>query len=246
MIVLDTEWIGGYYKGDLNEIIQIAAVRMDDLRGPITDTFNVYMHPRFHKRLSRIAKSLPEIDTSLSSPLTFPEGMELFRAWCGKETVFGTWGREDIPVIQENCAKHKLPLLHVEQIMDLQRQFGIAVGAGAGQIALIRAVEYLEMPAIFDFHQALNDAMYTALVTQCLTAEDMAAELPPKKKRQPPQRKKHRTSKAAKAAKTAAKADKSAAAPAAAKEDKPAKKRRRRYRRRRTAAKKAEGKTNAV
>ncbi len=230
MIILDTEWIGGYYKGDLNELIQIAAVRTAYPCGPIVDTFNVYMRPRYHKRLSRVAKSLPEIETSRASDLTFPEGMELFRGWCGDETVFAAWGREDIPVIQENCAKHKLPPLNVGELWDLQRQFGIAVGAGLQQIALIRAVEYLGMPTVFDFHQALNDAMYTALVTQHLTPADLAAELPPKKKTRPPVKKKRHGTKAAKGAKPAV-----AAVPA--KEEKPIKKERRRYRRKRAAKK---------
>lgn len=242
MIVLDTEWIGGYFKGDINELIQIAAVRTAYLGGPITDTFNVYMRPRFHKRLSRVAKSLPEIETSRASELTLPEGMELFRAWCGDEREFAAWGREDIPVLQENCLKHRLPPIAVDKIWDLQRQFGIAVGAGPQQIALIRAVEYLGLPAVFDFHQALNDAMYTALVAQCLTPADMVAELPPKQKSRPPARKKRRGSKSAKNAKAA----KPAAAPAPAKEDKPPKKKRRRYRRRRSGAKHTENKTDAV
>ena len=40
MIVLDLEWNRGYDKKPLDEVLQIGAVRMDGLGGPITDTFN--------------------------------------------------------------------------------------------------------------------------------------------------------------------------------------------------------------
>ena len=78
MIVLDLEWNRGYDKKPLDEVLQIGAVRMDGLGGPITDTFNVYIRPRVHKCLNHLAKELPELASILASQLTFPN-----RAGCG-------------------------------------------------------------------------------------------------------------------------------------------------------------------
>ena len=88
MIVLDLEWNRGYDKKPLDEVLQIGAVRMDGLGGPITDTFNAYIRPRVHKCLNHLAKELPELASILASKLTFPQAMEDFRRWCGGERVF--------------------------------------------------------------------------------------------------------------------------------------------------------------
>lgn len=50
------------------------------------------------------------------------------------------------------------------QLIDLQAAFSLRVGTSQG-VALYRAVEYCGIPASFTFHNALNDAMYTALLT---------------------------------------------------------------------------------
>ena len=50
-------------------------------------------------------------------------------------------------------------------------------------MALWRVVDYLGIPDVFDFHNALYDAMYTALVGAWLRQEDLDYELPKRTKR---------------------------------------------------------------
>lgn len=52
-----------------------------------------------------------------------------------------------------------------KKVWDLQRAFSITVGTGQS-VALYRAVEYCGVPAPFEFHNALNDCVYTAVVSQ--------------------------------------------------------------------------------
>lgn len=56
MIIFDFEWNRGYDKKPLDEILQIGAVRVDRLGGPVTDTFNVYIRPVVHKKFDPGAK----------------------------------------------------------------------------------------------------------------------------------------------------------------------------------------------
>ena len=170
MIVFDFEWNRGYDKTPLDEILQIGAVRVDSLGGPVTDTFNVYIRPAVHKRFDPGARKLPELQASLESHVTFCSAMEAFRAWCGAETVFASWGGDDFKSLERNCEYWKVPAMRPGETYDLQKAFSYLVGTRQ-QVALSRAVEYCGIPDVFDFHNALNDSLYTAVVAQWLTPE---------------------------------------------------------------------------
>lgn len=170
MIILDLEWNRGYDKTPLDEILQIGAVRLERLGGPILDTFDVYIRPAVHKKFDFGAKNLPELQASRSSELDFPAAMALFRAWCGEERVYGAWGGGDLAILDASCAYWKVPAPTMEKVLDLQTAFAYLVGTGQ-QIALWRAAAYCQIPDTFTFHNALNDALYTAILGGWLTRE---------------------------------------------------------------------------
>ena len=185
MIILDLEWNRGYDKKPLNEILQIGAVRIERLGGPIVDTFNAYIRPTVHKKFDQGAKKLPDLGLFKSSHTRFPAAAEAFRAWCAGDRAFAGWGVGDVEALNENCGYWGLPAVEAETFFDFQRAFAHAAGADQ-QIALWRAVAYCGIPDVFDYHSALNDAMYTAVLGAWLTPEDLAwrpEPAPPKRHR---------------------------------------------------------------
>ena len=60
MIIWDLEWNRGYDRTPLDEILQIGAVRVAGLGGPVLDTFNAYIRPAVHKKFDPGARRLPE------------------------------------------------------------------------------------------------------------------------------------------------------------------------------------------
>ena len=170
MIVLDLEWNRGYDKTPLDEILQIGAVHMDRPGGRILDTFCVYIAPRVHRRLNRTAKALPEVEEALASPLDFPTAFGQFARWCGDETDFAAWGSDDFDTLEQNCTFWKVPPLPIRQIHDLQTAFALTLGTRQN-LALWWAVEYCRIPECFTFHNALNDAVYTAIVSRWISPE---------------------------------------------------------------------------
>ena len=49
MIIMDLEWNRSYDKIPLEEILQIGAVRLERMGGPIVDTFSVFIRPMYIK-----------------------------------------------------------------------------------------------------------------------------------------------------------------------------------------------------
>lgn len=170
MIVMDLEWNRGYDKKPLNEILQISAVRIDRLGGPVVDAFNACIKPLIHKKFDLGARKLPELAAFKASRLTFPEAMEKFRAWVGDETEFAGWGGGDVEALNDSCGYWGVPPLAAGECFDFQRAFSHVLGTDR-QLALWRAVEYCGIPDVFDYHNALNDAMYTAVIGGWLTRE---------------------------------------------------------------------------
>lgn len=173
MIILDLEWNRGYDKKPLDEILQIGAVRVAELGGPIVSTFDAHIRPRVHKKFGPGAKKLPDLDLSRASDLDFPTALASFTAWCGDDHELGLWGSDDLGVLYQNCAYWDLPVPELTTTYDLQLTFGELLDAGPQRIALWRAVDYCRIPDIFTYHNALYDAAYVALVSAFLRPEDL-------------------------------------------------------------------------
>ncbi|NLI22147.1 MAG: exonuclease domain-containing protein [Clostridiales bacterium] len=153
----------------LFEVIQIGAVKLDDrfsvleeLSIPIRPTHYTSIHPRV-RRMTRLGRE------ELCDAPAFPEAMARFADWCGEDYVFLTWGGDDISVLRQN-----LDFFQFEgetgKMYDVQRYYAEAFELGARQKSLKGAMEHLEIAADEnrDFHNAVNDAYYTALVLQKL------------------------------------------------------------------------------
>lgn len=179
MIILDLEWNRGYDKTPLEEIIQIGAVKLDKLGGPIVDTFCIFVHPCVHRKLNRTAKTLPELEAAFDSPYDFPTALALFTDWCGRDTVFADWGGDDFDTLRQNCDFWKVRAPEATRLIDLQLAFSLRVGTNQG-VALHRAAEYCGIPTPFTFHNALNDAVYTAMVSAWIDDDAMALLALPK------------------------------------------------------------------
>lgn len=166
MIVMDLEWNSGVGDGkSLAEILQIGAVKYDRSAHKIVDTFSVFIHPCVHSEFSVGAKALPQLWRSLESRLTFEQAYTAFLDWVGEETMFAAWGGGDWHVLNDNAKYYSLPIKQDVQMLDVQSAFSLTMGVGS-VLALYKAVEFCHIPDCFDYHDALADAMYTALVSE--------------------------------------------------------------------------------
>ena len=175
-IILDLEWNqpisyhSPAYKSVgtklLFEMIQIGAVKVDaDLN--VVDSFSQLIQPqhyvRLHPRISRITHITQD---DLADAPQFNEAVEAFAAWCGEDYALLTWGCDDISVLYQNMTFFKCET-HLGKIYDAQQLFGEVTGNPKERKGLKAAMEQMEITADEEempFHNAVNDAYYTALV----------------------------------------------------------------------------------
>ena len=175
-IILDLEWNqpisyhSPAYKSVgtklLFEMIQIGAVKVDaDLN--VVDSFSQLIQPqhyvRLHPRISRITHITQD---DLADAPQFNEAVEAFAAWCGEDYALLTWGCDDISVLYQNMTFFKCET-QLGKIYDAQQLFGEVTGNPKERKGLKAAMEQMEITADEEempFHNAVNDAYYTALV----------------------------------------------------------------------------------
>lgn len=172
MIIFDMEWNHGCDDIPLDEILQIGAVRLDRLGGTITGVFDVSIRPAVHPKLGVMAREVLDLEQFTDSQWDFSTAIAAFWDWCGEDRVFGTWGNSDVEVLRRNCAYWKLPEPELGEVYDIQESFSALLGT-AQRIALYRAVEYCQIPDCLDCHNALSDAVYTAMVGEWIPTESL-------------------------------------------------------------------------
>ena len=91
------------------EIIQIGAVRVTEDQ-QVTDEFQILIKPKYYRHLNRRVSKLTGIKESRlrEEGVPFPEAMEQFKAWCGEDIIFLTWGFDDIGILRENLQLFEL------------------------------------------------------------------------------------------------------------------------------------------
>ncbi len=185
-IVLDLEWNqplsyqSAVYRrvGDrlIFEMIQIGAVKLDDdlqiidsVSIPIAPTHYLQIHPRI-RRMTGLGSE------ELAGAPSFREALEQFASWCGDDYLLLTWGCDDVSVLQQNIDFFECQDIQLSPMYDLQKLFA-EVHQLKDRSSLKAAMELVEITPDENmaFHNAKNDAWYTALVFR--TMPDPAAVL---------------------------------------------------------------------
>lgn len=177
-IVLDMEWNQPLSKnaypftqvGDRLEfeILQIGAVKLDE-KQQILDTFDVTIRPQYYKKLHFHVKKITGLtQEDLMAGPTFREAMERFLAFCEEDPVFVTWGYDDMPILEQNLHFYDMDTAFCKNWYNLQVLYNTQLKQDASQKGLSTALEYFSILPEEKFHNALNDAYYTALVLQKL------------------------------------------------------------------------------
>jgi len=156
------------------EIIQIGAVKLNK-NFKIISEFEILIKPQLYTRLHPIVEKLTGLKESLLEDKDFfPVAYESFLNFIDtKDCILCFWGANDMKALYRNIIYHNLnhtlinpKFINVQNMASkfLNNPLGISIG-------LKNAVQELNIDTPYPFHNALNDARYTAKVLVALKKE---------------------------------------------------------------------------
>ena len=150
------------------EIIEIGAVRLnEDLS--VGEEFTIDVRPVYFRRMHYKVKKITGFDKDrLAHGVGFAEAMEQFRAWCGDDVTFVTWGCDDQGIMEQNIIIHDLDWDWIAGWVNLQMIYNVQTGGDKNQKSLASAMEHFGIEQTRTAHDALGDAYNTALVSTYL------------------------------------------------------------------------------
>jgi DNA polymerase III epsilon subunit-like protein len=162
------------------EIIQIGAIKLDkDLNH--SATFNEYVKPSIYGKINPFITDLTGITTEqLEFEKSYADVFDKFVDFIEEpDSALCTWGMSDMKELYKNSEYHgldtnKLPRLYINLQPYITSYFNFP---GKALLRLQNAVELLNIPIKYDFHNAANDAYYTAEVFKKTYSMSMKPEI---------------------------------------------------------------------
>ena len=162
------------------EIIQIGALKLDSNFNTIS-TFNSFIKPTVHKLIHPYVEELTNINyEQINSAKFFIDVYKDFINFIGTEdATLVLWGVNDIKELIRNANYYKLSSDAIpKKYIDIQCYLSKELKYSKGRkIGLKVATEQLEIPIESEFHDAFNDAYYTAEVFKKIYNKRMKPQL---------------------------------------------------------------------
>lgn len=151
------------------EIIQIGAYKLDEQRN-ILGSFNRFIKPSIYEAIDPRITEMTGITTEqLQEEASFPEVFHDFLAFIeDRDAIFCTWGISDMKVLFQNAKYFGLDTDRLpRRYINLQPYVSLHLKLPKKKLLRLQtAIEALELPITEVFHNALNDAYYTARILQ--------------------------------------------------------------------------------
>lgn len=162
------------------EIIQIGALKLDNNFNTIS-TFNAFIKPTVHKILHPYVEDLTNITyEQLNTAKIFIDVYSEFINFIGNsESTLVLWGVNDIKELIKNIHYYKLSSdIIPKNYIDIQSYLSKILKYPKGKkIGLKTAIEHLEIPINYEFHDAFNDAYYTTEIFKKIYNKGIKAQL---------------------------------------------------------------------
>jgi inhibitor of KinA sporulation pathway (predicted exonuclease) len=141
------------------------------------EEFKIDVKPVYFKRMHYKVKKLTGFDRErLAAGVSFPEALAQFRAWCGDDVTFLTWGCDDQGILEQNIIIHDLDWDWIAGWVNLQLIYNLQTDGDRNQKSLATAMEHFTIEQTRIAHDALGDAYNTALVCTHLNMEKGLAD----------------------------------------------------------------------
>ena len=160
------------------EIIEIGAVKLNNEMKFISE-FSQLIKPKVYQEMHYITRKLIHMQMEeLQCGKPFPLVIDEFLEWCGKDSIFCTWGPLDLVELQRNMSFYNMQPLSNKpfQFLDVQKLFSLAYEDGKKRRNLEYAIDFLEIEKDIPFHRAFSDAYYTGKILERINEADVNKE----------------------------------------------------------------------
>ena len=187
-IVFDLEFNQGFDKENNKtfsneqcpfEIIQIGAIKLD-ANFNIIDKFSSFVKPNIYKDIHPFVGKMTHI--TLGKVKDAPSFSSVYRDFrkfiSSKSSILCVWGSGDLKELYRNLNFYSLPSKGLPQsYINVQQYASSYFNNPTGQsIGLQNAIQILELEQDKAYHDALNDAYYTALVFKNIYDENIVTD----------------------------------------------------------------------
>ena len=160
------------------EIIEIGAVKLNKEMKFISE-FSQLIKPKVYQEMHYITRKLIHMQMEeLQCGKPFPLVIDEFLEWCGKDSIFCTWGPLDLVELQRNMSFYNMEPLSDKpfQFLDVQKLFSLAYEDGKKRRNLEYAIDFLKIEKDIPFHRAFSDAYYTGKILERINEADVNKE----------------------------------------------------------------------
>lgn len=161
------------------EIVQIGALKLDE-QLQVISTFDRLVKPELYVSLHPFVAQITGITMEdLTSAKAFEEVYKEFAQFISNESILCMWGISDMKELLRNIKYHKLdisiiPKGYINVQVHASKYLHCPKGTSVG---LRNAVELLDIPIGSRFHDAFNDAYYTAEIFKLIYNHDIKPAL---------------------------------------------------------------------
>lgn len=162
-VVFDLELVKRFRKGQLSEIVEIGACKVDLAAKAITDQFQIYISPKSGYVSKSTRKFIKMKKEDVANAVPFSEGVEQFSKWLGEHYYLCSWGKDDRVHFINQCIRNRIKLDWFKNYNDIQQQLGkLLTPHVRNQLGLKNALDLAGIEATGLAHRGIDDAINTA------------------------------------------------------------------------------------
>ena len=162
-VVYDLELIKRFKKGQLSEIVEIGACKVDLQSRGITDQFQIYITPKSGYVAKSTRKFINMTQEDVKKSVPFREAIHQFSTWLGQEYFLCSWGKDDRFHLIDQCIRNRINLDWLKNYNDIQQQIGKFLETKTkNQLGLKNALDLAGIEATGKAHRGIDDAINTA------------------------------------------------------------------------------------
>lgn len=162
-VVFDLELVKRFRKGQLSEIVEIGACKVDLEKKNIIDQIQIYITPKSGYVSKSTRKFIKMDKEDLKNAVPFIEGIHKFSTWLGEDYYLCAWGKDDKAHIISQCVRNKIKLDWFKNYNDIQKPIGdLLVSDNNSQLGLKNALNLAEIEPMGKAHRGIDDAINTA------------------------------------------------------------------------------------